>query len=101
MAKVVTKDQLQDCMERTGECISDAAGTAAGAVREMGEVLSDPMTGATADVAGASGMVPEPAAGDQHKFLRGDGTWADLSETLFVVSTSPQTGNIIWIKPTD
>lgn len=34
------------------------------------------MTGATAGTAGAKGLVPAPAAGDESKFLRGDGTWA-------------------------
>jgi hypothetical protein len=34
------------------------------------------MTGATADVAGTSGLVPAPAAGAQDKYLRGDGAWA-------------------------
>lgn len=32
-------------------------------------------TGATSSVAGASGLVPAPAAGDDTKFLCGDGTW--------------------------
>lgn len=35
------------------------------------------MTGASAGDAGASGLVPAPAAGDQAKFLQGDGTWAN------------------------
>ena len=34
------------------------------------------MTGATSGTAGTSGLVPAPAAGDQGKFLQGDGTWA-------------------------
>lgn len=34
------------------------------------------MTGATASTAGTAGLVPAPAAGDNTKFLRGDGTWA-------------------------
>ena len=34
--------------------------------------------GATATEAGESGLVPAPAAGDQAKFLRGDGTWAEV-----------------------
>lgn len=34
-------------------------------------------TGATAGDAGASGLVPAPAAGDQGKFLQGDGTWTN------------------------
>lgn len=33
------------------------------------------MTGATSGAAGAAGVVPAPAAGDQNKVLRGDGTW--------------------------
>lgn len=33
------------------------------------------MTGATASTAGAAGVVPAPASGDNEKFLRGDGTW--------------------------
>lgn len=36
------------------------------------------MTGATSSTAGAHGYVPAPAAGDQDKVLRGDGTWATL-----------------------
>jgi len=33
------------------------------------------MTGATDQAAGTSGLVPAPAAGDEDKFLKGDGTW--------------------------
>lgn len=33
------------------------------------------MTGATSGAAGAAGIVPAPAAGDDAKFLSGDGTW--------------------------
>lgn len=36
------------------------------------------MTGATADADGVSGVVPAPAAGDEGKFLRGDGTWGNI-----------------------
>ena len=36
------------------------------------------MVGATATKAGESGLVPAPAAGDQNKFLKGDGTWAEI-----------------------
>ena len=35
------------------------------------------MTGATSSAAGKSGLVPAPSAGDQDKFLKGDGTWSD------------------------
>ena len=39
------------------------------------------MTGASAGDAGVSGLVPAPAAGDQGKFLQGDGTWANPTAT--------------------
>ena len=34
-------------------------------------------TGATIQQDGSHGLVPEPSAGDENKFLKGDGTWAD------------------------
>lgn len=34
------------------------------------------MVGASASAAGAAGLVPAPAQGDQAKFLKADGTWA-------------------------
>lgn len=37
------------------------------------------MVGATSSHDGAAGIVPQPLAGDQNKFLRGDGTWAEVS----------------------
>lgn len=41
-------------------------------------VNASTMIGATKDTAGAAGLVPKPEAGDHNKFLRGDGTWAEL-----------------------
>lgn len=35
------------------------------------------MVGATAGTGGTKGLVPAPAAGDEAKYLRGDGTWGD------------------------
>jgi hypothetical protein len=37
------------------------------------------MTGATGATDGASGLVPQPIAGDENKYLKGDGTWGTLS----------------------
>lgn len=37
------------------------------------------MQGATASAAGSAGYAPAPAAGDEGKFLRGDGTWQNVS----------------------
>ena len=39
-------------------------------------VLMPAMTGSTSSLAGGAGAVPAPAAGDEDKFLKGDGTWA-------------------------
>ena len=36
------------------------------------------MTGASANSAGTSGLVPTPTAGDQNKVLKGDGTWGSV-----------------------
>ena len=44
-------------------------------------VTSSVMIGASADTAGAAGLVPAPKAGDHTKFLRGDGTWAEVATT--------------------
>lgn len=41
--------------------------------------------GATNTTAGSSGIVPPPNAGDNLKYLRGDGIWASLPATLVTV----------------
>jgi hypothetical protein len=46
------------------------------------------MTGATSEDAGAPGIVPTPSAGDQVKFLRGDGTWVVPTDTNTTYSGS-------------
>lgn len=43
-------------------------------------------TGATSGAAGAHGLVPAPAAGDQGKALLGDGTWGDPTAKLVEMS---------------
>lgn len=40
------------------------------------------MIGATENTNGTSGLVPVPSAGDQLKYLRGDGTWAVVEAQL-------------------
>ena len=52
------------------------------AVKTAYDAANKTMTGATATAAGESGNVPQPAAGDQGKFLRGDGTWGEGSGTV-------------------
>lgn len=47
--------------------------------------LHDEMTGATPDVNGSSGFVPAPSIGDGEKFLKGDGTWAEVPSSVSVI----------------
>ena len=49
-------------------------------------------TGATASVAGASGLVPAPGAGKNTSFLRGDGTWAVPQDTTYSNATQSNAG---------
>ena len=97
MAKATDFNQMQSCMERTSDCLADVAGKAAQAIVQLGNVLSEPMTGATETTDGESGMVPAPLAGKQAQFFRGDGTWADV----FVVSASDPGDHVIWIQTID
>lgn len=55
-------------------------------------------TGATAGDAGTNGLVPAPAAGDQGKFLQGDGTWASVDA---LPSQSGQSGKFLTTDGTD
>ena len=41
------------------------------------------MTGASSSAAGKAGTVPAPAAGNQGKYLRGDGTWQTPPDTTY------------------
>ena len=50
------------------------------------------MQGATANANGAAGIVPQPLAGDQNKFLRGDATWATVSE--FTAADAARLSNV-------
>lgn len=54
------------------------------------------MTGASAGAAGESGAVPQPLAGDNTKFLRGDGTFASPPNSVNY-STSEQSTGVQWI----
>lgn len=54
--------------------------------------------GATSSSGGAAGQVPAPSAGDDEKFLRGDGTWAAVAGGVTGVKgnaeTNYRTGNV-------
>ena len=48
--------------------------------------------GATASAAGGSGLVPAPAAGQNTRYLRGDGTWQTPPNTTYGVATDETNG---------
>jgi len=50
-------------------------------VAEVSDLPTD-FTGATSSAAGTSGLVPAPAAGDQAKYLKGDGTWGTYDDPM-------------------
>lgn len=89
----------------TGQYVDTGVSAGGGGVTDYGDLTSKPqingvqlignrsaaalglatdavMTGASSGSAGAKGLVPAPAAGDQGKFLRGDGTWQSEVDTL-------------------
>lgn len=47
-------------------------------VHQMDTIYLQTMTGATSEADGSTGIVPAPVTGDQDKFLKGDGTWANI-----------------------
>ena len=65
------------------------------------DIYSD-FTGATSSTAGAHGLVPAPAIGDDTKFLKGDGTWASslpaVTSGTATVNTAYLTGTARWRK---
>lgn len=58
------------------------------------------MKGATSSAAGATGLVPAPAAGKQTSFLRGDGTWVVPTNTNTTYSLS-KSGSTITLTGSD
>lgn len=69
---------------------------------DYGDLLNKPtiptivdMTGATASTAGAHGYVPAPAAGDEDKVLKGDGTWGTVAAPYTAGTGIDITNNVI------
>lgn len=66
--------------ELTGAQVKDLA------AKIKGKAADNTFTGATSAVAGVKGIVPEPQAGDNAKYLKGDGTWATIVPSLVEMS---------------
>ena len=58
------------------------------------------MTAATSSAAGAAGLVPAPAAGNQSSFLRGDGTWATPTNTKNTAGSTNSSSKLFLIGAT-
>lgn len=69
--------------------------TISGSTISATDTTYNDFTGADASTAGAHGLVPAPAAGDNTKYLRGDGTWQTASYTLPAATTSTLGGVIV------
>lgn len=52
------------------------------------------MTGADAGTAGTAGLVPAPAAGDNTKYLSGDGTWKTVSQYNLPIASASELGGV-------
>lgn len=65
------------------------------------------MQGATSSVDGAEGLVPQPLAGDEGKYLKGDGTWdvvnpaTALDDLSDVDTTGASNGDVLGFDGTD
>ena len=57
----------------------------AGNVISATDTTYSSFTGATSSTAGAEGLVPAPAAGDDTKYLSGDGTWKTINASSVTV----------------
>lgn len=66
--------------ELTGAQVKDLA------AKIKSKAADNTFTGATSAVAGVKGIVPEPQAGDNTKYLKGDGTWATIVPSLVEMS---------------
>lgn len=58
-------------------------------------------TGATSSADGTAGLVPAPVAGDDTKFLSGDGTWGTPAGTTYTAGTNVQISAQNVISATD
>lgn len=65
-----------------------------------GVELPTDFTGASAGTAGTNGLVPAPAAGDQDKYLKADGTWASVAGATLYSSTGQNTDGAMTQKAT-
>lgn len=66
--------------ELTGAQVKDLAN------KIKGKAADNIFVGATSSAPGSKGLVPQPQAGDNTKYLKGDGTWATIVPSLVEMS---------------
>lgn len=76
--------------ELTGAQVKDLAN------KIKGKAADNTFVGATPAAPGSKGLVPEPQAGDNTKFLSGDGTWQTVSVDNY--STNEVNTGTTWIN---
>lgn len=75
--------------ELTGAQVKDLAS------KIKGKAADNTFVGATSAAPGSKGLVPEPQAGDEAKFLSGDGSWKSVSVDNY--STNEVSTGTTWI----
>lgn len=97
-----TSDLTNDGSDGTSTYVEDDALATVATTGDYGDLLNKPtiptivdMTGATASTAGAHGYVPAPAAGDEDKVLKGDGTWGTVAAPYTAGTGIDITNNVI------
>lgn len=79
------KPDITEYFERIGDATSQNAGYGQQVhqiVLSNDSRLNNAFIGATAGIAGTKGLVPKPLSGDQDKYLKGDGTWAEAGVNI-------------------
>lgn len=72
--------------ELTGAQVKDLAN------KIKGKAADNIFVGATSQLAGSKGLVPTPQAGDDDKYLSGDGTFKAVTATIDAVSDADWSG---------
>ena len=88
-ASVYGQVKLSDSTTSTSTASSHIAASPK-AVKAAYDAANTVMTGATSSAAGMAGRVPAPAAGQQSKFLRGDGTWQTPTDKKLSIASQEE-----------
>lgn len=81
---------------------SDNTGHVTGATDRTITIPDTVMSGADASTAGSIGLVPAPSAGDENRFLAGDGTWKTPTDTNTTYTfASSSTDGAFDVTPSD